>query len=183
MWREKGKVRIFGKGKCKLIANCEFLARESVNSSPILARQWWRHFRLCLSVSLSLSPKVPHAQCRKRFRASYNTERERERDGSDVTLIALKLSMSFVLLLAKMCTLVLAKSFAPFLAKNFHLFIGIPSWMALSSHFPLPNTLHSSKQFAFFVASVKWRHRGSKHRNKGPNIRLHRPSHRKNKSN
>ena len=33
---------------------CEFLARESVNSSPILARQWWRHFRLSLSLSLSL---------------------------------------------------------------------------------------------------------------------------------
>ena len=51
---------------------CEFLARESVNSSSILARQWWRHFRLSLSLSLSLSPKVPHAQYRKRFRASYN---------------------------------------------------------------------------------------------------------------
>ena len=34
---------------------CEFLARESVNSSPILALQWWRHFRLSLSLSLSLS--------------------------------------------------------------------------------------------------------------------------------
>ena len=53
---------------------CEFLARESVNSSPILARQWWRHFSLslCLYLSLPLSPKVPHAQYRKRFHASYN---------------------------------------------------------------------------------------------------------------
>ena len=34
---------------------------------------------LCISLSLSLSPNVPHAQYRKRFRASYNTERERER--------------------------------------------------------------------------------------------------------
>ena len=25
---------------------CEFLAKESANLSPILARQWWRHFRL-----------------------------------------------------------------------------------------------------------------------------------------
>ena len=73
--------------KCEFLAResvkanrqlCEFLARESVNSSPILARQWWRHFRLSLSVSLSLSlslslsPKVPHAQYRKPFRASYN---------------------------------------------------------------------------------------------------------------
>ena len=37
----KRKERIFGKGTCNFIANlCEFLARESVNSSPILARQW-----------------------------------------------------------------------------------------------------------------------------------------------
>ena len=61
MWREKRKVRIFGKGKCKLIAKCEFLARES----ELIARKWWRHF------SLSLSPHAPHAQYRKRFRASY----------------------------------------------------------------------------------------------------------------
>ena len=40
------------------------------NSSPILAWQWWHHF--CLSLSLSLSPSAPHAQYRKRFRASYN---------------------------------------------------------------------------------------------------------------
>ena len=78
VWRQKRKVRIFGKGKCKHVRHlCELLARESVNSSPILARQWWRHFRLSLylslSLSLSLSPKVPHAQYRKRFRASYNT--------------------------------------------------------------------------------------------------------------
>ena len=67
-----------GTGKCEgRNEKWEFLARESVNSSPILARQWWRHFRLSLSVSLSLSlslsPKVSHAQYRKRFRASYNT--------------------------------------------------------------------------------------------------------------
>ena len=92
-------------GKCEgRNEKCEFLARESVssspivrifgeervNSSPILARQWWRHFRLSLSVclylslSLSLSPKVPHAQYRKRGSASYIVRevllvRERER--------------------------------------------------------------------------------------------------------
>ena len=43
--------------------------------------------------------------------------------------------------LPKMCTLVLAKNFALFLAKFAPQFL--PSWMvALSSHFPLPNTLH-----------------------------------------
>ena len=48
-----------------------------------------------------------------------------------------------------MCTLVLAKSFALFLVKKFAPQF-LPSWIALSSHFPLPNTLHLSKQFAFF---------------------------------
>ena len=69
---------------------CEFLARESANLSPILAQQCdvtsvsllpSHYFRLTLSLSLSLSSIVPHAQYRKRFRASYNTEREREREG------------------------------------------------------------------------------------------------------
>ena len=74
-----GPLREGRDGKCEgRKEKCEFLARESVNSSPILARQWWRHFRLSLylslSLSLSLSPKVPHAQYRKRFCASYNTE-------------------------------------------------------------------------------------------------------------
>ena len=68
---------------------------KAVNSPPILGRQWWRHFRLSLSlsvslslaVSVSLSPKVPLAQYRKRGSASYILrevlsvrERERERD-------------------------------------------------------------------------------------------------------
>ena len=55
-------VRIFGKGKCKFIAN---FSATMVTSLPSLS--------LCLYLSLSLSPKVPHAQYRKRFRASYNT--------------------------------------------------------------------------------------------------------------
>ena len=55
---------------------CEFLALESVNSSPILARQWWRHFRLSLSLSLYY---------RKRGSASYIVRevllvRERQRE-------------------------------------------------------------------------------------------------------
>ena len=61
MWREKRKVRIFGKGKCKLIAN---FSATMVTSLPF--------FSLSLSVSLSLSPSAPHTQYRKRFRASYN---------------------------------------------------------------------------------------------------------------
>ena len=54
-------VRIFGKGKCKFIAN---FSATMVTSLPSIS--------LSLSLSLSLSPKVPHAQYRKRFRASYN---------------------------------------------------------------------------------------------------------------
>ena len=54
-------VRTFGKGKCKLIAN---FSATMVTSLPSVS--------VSLSLSLSLSPKVPHAQYRKRFRASYN---------------------------------------------------------------------------------------------------------------
>ena len=57
-------VWIFGKGKCKFIAN---FSATMVTSLPSIS--------LSLSLSLSLSPKVPHAQYRKRFRASYNRKR------------------------------------------------------------------------------------------------------------
>ena len=59
-------VRIFGKGKCKFIAN---FSATLVTSLPSFS----------VSLSLSLSPKVPHAQYRKRFRASYNVDRRRWR--------------------------------------------------------------------------------------------------------
>ena len=51
------KVHIFGKEKCKTSATM-------VTSLP--------SFSLSLSLCISLSPNVPHAQYRKRFRASYN---------------------------------------------------------------------------------------------------------------
>ena len=66
-------VRFFGKGKCKFIAN---FTATMVTSLPSLSLSL--SLSLCISLSLSLSPKVPHAQSRKRFRASYNAERERE---------------------------------------------------------------------------------------------------------
>ena len=94
--------------------------------------------------------------------------------------------MSFALFLAKTCTLVLAKSFVLFLAKNLQLsFSPLESCMALSSHFPLPKTSHSSKQFAFFVLLLSNGVTGDwlRHRNKRSDFRLHRPSsHRKNES-
>ena len=127
VWREERKVRIFGKGKCKLIANCanfwqgkcKFIANFSatgVTSLPSLC--------LYLSLSLSLSPKVPHAQNRKRFRASYNTERERRK-------------------WRHKCRAKIGDEFTLSLAKN--------SQLAMSLHFPLPKirtsrfSLHTSR--------------------------------------
>ena len=103
---------------------------------------------LSLSLSLSLSPKVPHAQYRKRFRASYNyrkrgsasyivrevlSVRERERyrqreiDGSDVTIVALKLAMNLHFPLPKIRTI--GDELTLSLAKNSH-------FSFLPSHFP-----------------------------------------------
>ena len=75
---EKLRCKIFGKEKRKTLRQywgAHFWQGQVQNSSPILARQWWRHFRLSLSLylSLSLSPNVPHTQYKKRFRASYNS--------------------------------------------------------------------------------------------------------------
>ena len=87
-------MRVFGKGKCKLIANCanfgkgkcKFIANFSatmMTSLPSLS--------VCLSLSRyrSLSPNVPHAQYRKRFRASYNSVfrwEEQNRTGQDLII-------------------------------------------------------------------------------------------------
>ena len=77
--------------------------------------------------------------------------------------------------LPKMCTSVLAKSFALFLAKNFAPQF-LTFWNALSSHFPLPKTLHFSKQFVFFALSNGVIDRGSKQQSTRSNFRLHRSS-------
>ena len=77
--------------------------------------------------------------------------------------------------LPKMCTLVLATSFALFLAKKIAPQF-LPPWMALSSHFPLPKTLHFSKRFAFFALSNGVIDRGSKQQSKRSNFQLHRSS-------
>ena len=61
VWREKRKVRIFGKGKCKLVAicanfwqrKCKLIANFSATMVTSLPS---------VSVSLSLSLKVPHAR-------------------------------------------------------------------------------------------------------------------------
>ena len=45
-------------------------------------------------------------------------EREREKDGSDVTIVALKLAMSFALLLAKNVHLSIGEEFCAFPSPN-----------------------------------------------------------------
>ena len=87
----------------------------------------------------------------------------------------------------KMCTLVLATSFALFLATKFAPQF-LPSWMALSSHFPLPRTLHFSKRFAFFALSNGVIDRGyrsnkAKDRMSGSTVFLSRRKNRNNESN
>ena len=126
-------------------------------------------------------------------------ERERERDESDVTLVALKLAMNFAPFLAK--TLQLAMKFCTFRCQKCPpyywrrvLHVSLPKMCTLISSLLLKGaefTISVAKNVALFetvrvlrFASVKWRDRGSKHRNKRSNFCPHRPSsHRKNESN
>ena len=117
VWREKRKVRIFGKGKCKLIANCANFWQVKVCSSPILARQWWRHFRLSLSLCIIGSAEALPILCVRCIR--WEREIQREKDGSDVTTVALKLAMSFALLLAKNVHLSVGEEFCAFPCQKF----------------------------------------------------------------
>ena len=134
-------MRIFGKGKCKFIAN---FSATLVTSLP------------SLSVSLSLSHRkyIPHAQYRKRGSASYivrevvsvrekererdterereiqrERERERERDGSDVTIVAQKLAMNLRFSLPNIRTI--GDELTLSLAKNSH-FSFLPSPLPVS---------------------------------------------------
>ena len=116
-------------GKCEgRNKKCDFLARESVNSSPILVRQWWRHF--CLSLYYRKRGSAP-ILCVRYIRWERERERERERDtekdGSDVTIIALKLAMNLHVPFAKIRTI--GDEFTLSLAKNSH-------FSFLPSHFP-----------------------------------------------
>ena len=133
-------VRIFGKGKCKFIAN---FSATIVTSLP--------------SLSLSLSV----CNYRKRGSVSYIVrevhsvrERERERyrerkDGSDVTIVALKLAMSFALLLAKNVHLSIGEEFCAFPCQKICTSVS-------------PSTLSVAKNVALFetvriLRTVKWR--------------------------
>ena len=127
VWREKRKVRIFGRGKW--------------NSSPILTRQWWRQVRLSLSLSLyyrkrgsaEALPIIGSAEalpilCVRYFRWERDRYTDRdleiERDGSDVTIFALKLAMNLHFPLPKIRTI--GNEFTLSLAKNSH-FSFLPS--------------------------------------------------------
>ena len=123
---------------------CDFLARESVNSSPILARNGDVTF-VYLFRSLSLyyrkrgsasyiigsAEALPIYRCVKRTFGEREREREREiqtdRDGSDVTIVALKLAMNFHFPLPKIRTI--GEELTLSLAKNSH-------FSFLPSHFP-----------------------------------------------
>ena len=83
------------------------------------------------------------------------SEREREKDGSDVTIVALKLAMSFALLLAKNVHLSIDEEFC-----------AIPCQKICTSVSPLSNgaefTLSVAKNVALFetvriLRTVKWR--------------------------
>ena len=78
--RGKTEVQIFWQGKAQNsspILRCTFLARRSAKlianfSATMVTSLPSFSLSLSLCISLSLSPNVPHAQYRKRFRASYN---------------------------------------------------------------------------------------------------------------
>ena len=107
------------------------------NSSPILARQWWRHFRLSLSLSLSVSLSLSHrmylthnigsASALPIIQIERERDRERERDGSDVTIVALKLAMNLHFPFPKIHTIIDELTLS--LAKNLH-------FLFLPPHFP-----------------------------------------------
>ena len=78
--RGETEVPIFWQGKAQKsspILRCTCLARRSAkliaNFSATMVTSL-PSFSLFLYLSLSLSPNIPHAQYRKRFRASYNTQ-------------------------------------------------------------------------------------------------------------
>ena len=93
--RGETEVQIFWQGKAQNsspILRCTFLARRSAKlianfSATMVTSLPSFSLSLSLSLYLSLSPNVPHAQYRKRFRVSYNTQcvyRATTVDGSSV---------------------------------------------------------------------------------------------------
>ena len=80
------------------------------------------------------------------------TERDREIQRDESAIGALKLALSFALFLAENLHLSIGEEFHTFPCKKFAPYF-LPYEMPLSSHFPLPKTLHSLKLFGFFALS------------------------------
>ena len=167
--RGETEVQIFWQGKAQYsspILRCTFLARKEQNSSPILARQWWRHFRLSLSLCIIGSAEALPILCVRYFwwererERERDTERERERERERDTErerdrrkwchhCRPKIGDEFTLSLAKNSHNPLAMGLHFPLPKNSH-FSFLPSHFpslsshrghhggAMSSHFPLP---------------------------------------------
>ena len=97
------------------------------------------HFRKYLTHNIESASALPIIQ----------KERERERDGSDVTLVALKLAKSFALFLAKNLHLGIGEEFCTFPCQKF-----APWYWRRVLHFSLPKicTLVLAKSFALFLA-------------------------------
>ena len=103
---------------------------------------------------------------RKRGSASYivrevrsvrerDTERDREWDKSDFTLVALKLARNFASFVAK--TLKLAMNFAPFLAKNLHLSFSPVKWRWVHTFCCQKRcTLRKSSRSSFCFCQMAW---------------------------
>ena len=96
-------------------------------------------------------------------------EIQREKDGSDVTIVALKLAMSFALLLAKNVHLSIGDEFCAFPCQKICTSVS-------------PSTLSVAKNVALFetvriLRAVKWRDcQGIEAASKRSNFRLHRSS-------
>ena len=101
VWREKRKVRIFGKGKCKLIANCAnfwqvkvWIHRQSRDNGDVTSVSLSLSLCLSVSLSLSLSLSLSHRKYLTHNIGSASALPIIQTDGSDVTIVALKLAMS-----------------------------------------------------------------------------------------
>ena len=120
---------------------------------------------------------------RKSAKLFANTNREK--DGSDVTIVALKLAMSFALLLAKNVHLSIDEEFCAIFCQKICTSVS-PLLNGAEFTLSVAKTLHFSKQFAFFALSNGVIDRGSKQQSKRWNFRLHRSfssKYRKNESN
>ena len=135
-------MQIFGKGKCKFIAN---FSATVVTSLPSFSLSLYYRKR----GSVSYIVREVHS-VRERER-----EIQREKDGSDVTMVALKLAMSFALLLAKNVHLSIGDEFCAFPCQKIctsvsPLLIGAEFTLSVAKNVALFETVRN-------LRTVKWR--------------------------